>query len=257
MKRRIGLAWAAGLFLGMGCAAPVAAPPTGAASPPLATSSEFLPVASAPEAPEAPEAEPALAPPPPGTVVLHVGDSFVHAGLTQRLEHHFEDLSVRYVVRADASTNSLDWSRRMPAVVAQSDPDLVIVTLGANEIGTSFLGAEARAIRRLVSAIGDRPCVWTTPPLWREESGFFDTLQANVAPCRFFETDRQVGAFLPRRPDRVHPTDESGARWADALFQFLMDQRTGDGEHPWSLLDPPRDELQPRGRRRPLPAASR
>ncbi|NUR77840.1 MAG: hypothetical protein HOQ28_16330, partial [Thermoleophilia bacterium] len=49
---------------------------------------------------------------------LHVGDSFVHSGLTQKLRKHFEALGVRYEVRAEQSTNSLDWSKRVPGEVS-------------------------------------------------------------------------------------------------------------------------------------------
>jgi hypothetical protein len=184
-------------------------------------------------------------------VVLHVGDSFVHAGLTQRLRQLFEPFGVRYEVRAQPSTISLDWAKRLPGEVAQTQPDLVIITLGANEIGSKYLAVQARAIGRIVRAIGGRPCVWTTPPLWIEESGFFDTLQANVSPCRFFETDRHIGAFLPRR-DKVHPTMEGGALWAEKLFEYLSDERAGDAQQPWMLEPSPDDELTPRGHRKPL-----
>lgn len=207
------------------------------------------------EPPSEEHAEVLPAPPRPGTVILHVGDSFVHAGLSQRLRELLGPLDVRYEVRAKASTTTLDWARRLPLEVAQTQPDLVIITLGANEIGSLYPQVQARAVRRIVEAMGSRPCVWTTPPLWLEESGFFDTLQANVSPCRFFETDRHVVTFLPRR-DGVHPTLEAGAVWADGLFNYLMRERTGDELRPWQLTPSPDDEITLRGLRRPLPVTA-
>jgi hypothetical protein len=210
--------------------------------------------AEPPPSPPVPEPLPEPEPVPPpreGTVVLHVGDSFVHAGLSQRLRELFEPLGVRYEARAKPSTITLDWAKRLPSDIAQTRPDLVIITLGANEIGSKYLAIQGRAITRMVRAIGDRPCVWTTPPLWMEESGFFDTIAANVSPCRFFETDRHVGTFLPRRDD-VHPTMEGGALWAEKLFEWLLAGRTGDAERPWHLNPAGEDELAPRGPRQPL-----
>lgn len=207
-----------------------------------------------PAGPE-PEAPPTRRAPPPlprGTAVLHVGDSFVHSGLTQRLREHLAPLGVRYEVRAQHSTNSLDWAKRVPELVASTQPDLVIVTLGGNEIGSKHLPVQARAIRRIVESIGDRACVWTTPPLWRDEDGLFDVLQENLAPCRFFETDVEVGSYLPRRDDGIHPTAEGGARWADALFAYLERERAGEPK-PWSLVEAPPSERTPRGRRSALP----
>ncbi len=185
---------------------------------------------------------------PKGTVVLHVGDSFVHSGLTQGLRPKLEALGVRYDVHAEKSTNSLDWAKRVPGLVASTQPDLVIITLGGNEIGSQHLDVEARAVKRIVQAIGDRPCVWTTPPLWRDESGVFDTIQESLAPCRFFETDVVVGKFIPRREDKIHPTPEGGAMWADALYGWLMVERTG-APKPWSMKAAPDAERAPKGRR--------
>lgn len=190
---------------------------------------------------------------PRGTAVLHVGDSFVHSGLTQALRPKLEALGVRYEVHAEKSTNSMDWAKRVPALVASMQPDLVIITLGGNEIGSTHLDVEARAVRRIVEAIGNRPCVWTTPPLWREELGVFDTIAKNLAPCRFFETDVVVGKFIPRREDKIHPTPEGGAMWADALYGWLVRERVGDPK-PWSFkADTAGDAPLERGHRGPLP----
>jgi hypothetical protein len=188
---------------------------------------------------------------PKGTVVLHVGDSFVHSGLTQELRKKLEPLGVKYEVRAEKSTNSLDWAKRMPELVSATQPDLVIVTLGGNEIGSKYLDVEARAVERIVQAIGNRPCVWTTPPLWMEESGVFDAIQTHLGSCRFFETDAIVGSYLPRR-DGIHPTMEGGAIWGDALFAWLDTERVG-GQSAWALRPAPETERTAKGRRGPLP----
>lgn len=182
--------------------------------------------------------------------MLHVGDSFVHSGLTQRLRQLLEPHAVRYEVRAEVSTNSLDWAKRMPEIVASTQPDLVIVTLGGNEIGSKHLDVQKRAAERIVKAIGNRPCVWTSPPLWTEEEGLFDAVSASVAPCRYFETDVVVGKFIPRRGDKIHPTPEGGALWAEALYGWLLRERKGPD---WQLAAGKPEETAPKGRRGPLP----
>lgn len=236
--------------------APVSAAQPAAAAPSVTATSVSAETASlAPPTESAVPAAPPPAAPPPlpkGTVVLHVGDSFVHSGLTQGLRPKLEALGVRYDVHAEKSTNSLDWAKRVPGLVASTQPDLVIITLGGNEIASQHLDVEARAVKRIVASIGDRPCVWTTPPLWREESGVFDTIQASLAPCRFFETDVVVGKFIPRRDDKIHPTPEGGAMWADALYDWLVAERTGSPK-PWSMREAPADERSPHGKRGPLP----
>jgi len=227
----------------------LASPAPLSASPVATIATDASPPAAALSATAAP------APPPPlpkGTTVLHVGDSFVHSGLTQALKPKLEALGVHYEVRGEKSTNSLDWAKRVPELVASIKPDLVIVTLGGNEIGSEHLDVQARAVHRIVEAIGDRPCIWTTPPLWREEEGLFDTIASSLGHCRFFETDRIVGKFIPRREDKIHPTPEGGAMWADALYDWTMHERIG-APSPWALAPSPEDEKAPRGKRNALP----
>ncbi|MFO0619457.1 MAG: SGNH/GDSL hydrolase family protein [Polyangiaceae bacterium] len=243
--------------VGCGGSAPVARE-----SAPVAATPAALPIASAepstsPVAALVPSEPPvAEAPPPPplpeGTMILHVGDSFVHSGLTQALKPKFKALGAKYEVRAEHSTNSMDWAKRVPGLVAAIRPDLVIVTLGGNEIGSKWLDVEANAVGRIVAAIGDRPCIWTTPPLWREEEGVFDTIAKSLGHCRFFETDVQVGTFIPRRDDKIHPTAEGGAMWAEALYGYLVRERAG-APLPWSLKDGPPDEKATKGKRNALP----
>jgi hypothetical protein len=248
------------LAFSMGCGSaeptPASAPHAALAAPSAMPSAEATPVAAMLTPPSAdPVAAPAAKEPPPipaGTMILHVGDSFVHSGLTQALKPKFKALGAKYEVRAEKSTNSLDWAKRVPGLVASIRPDLVIVTLGGNEIGSQWLDVEAKAVGRIVEAIGDRPCVWTTPPLWREEEGVFDTIAKTLGHCRFFETDVQVGQFIPRREDKIHPTAEGGAMWADALYGYLMKERAGEPT-PWSLRDGPPDEKAEKGKRNALP----
>ena len=246
------------VVLAAGCSAG-SGPPSSVDRAPAAREARTTPAASdaspahapPPAPPPGPEHVAPSAPPlPKGTVVLHVGDSFVHSGLSQRLRERLAPLEVKYEVRAQHSTNSLDWAKRVPELVTSTQPDLVIITLGGNEIGSKHLDVQARAAKRIVAAIGARPCVWTTPPLWMAESGLFDTLAEAIAPCRFFETDQIVGRYLPRRDDRIHPTAEGGAMWADALFDYLMAERSGER---WRLAEAPASERKRRGLRGPLP----
>jgi hypothetical protein len=229
-----------------------AASASASSSPENASTAEASSRSPTPSSPPIPTAAAKEATPlPKSTAVLHVGDSFVHSGLTQRLRTHFDALGVRYEVHAEKSTNSLDWAKRVPALVSATQPDLVLITLGGNEIGSVHLDVQARAIKKIVSSIGDRPCVWMTPPLWREELGLFDTLTANIAPCRVFETDAQIKRFIPRREDKIHPTVEGGALWADGLYAWLMRERVGDPK-PWSLSPGDPNEATPKGHRFPL-----
>lgn len=242
-------------------AAPSAAPPSPATAAVAGDAAAPDALAGAPErgsdgadagpdaapAEEAAKSRPEPPPIPPSTAVLHVGDSMVPQ-LARALRPRFREYGVRYEMRFEQSTFTSTWAGRMPALVAATQPHLVLVTLGGNELANPQPENHARFVRRIVESIGARPCIWITPPLWRDETGIFDVIQKNAAPCRFFETDVHVDGPIERVGDGIHPTPDGGVTWADALWPWLMDERVG-GEQPWALRPGPPEEYAPRGRR--------
>ncbi|MGK3994203.1 SGNH/GDSL hydrolase family protein [Sorangium sp. So ce1024] len=237
--------------------APAGSPPPGVASAAAAAPEPPAPAAPSGAAAEAQDAEPPAAPQeltvPPNTAVLHIGDSFALAGFAQALRPRMEALRVRYAVKAETSSYTVTWASRMELLVANYQPDLVIISLGANEVENVNPPAHAGAVRRIVKAIGGRPCVWVSPPLWRKDTGIIDVIRTNSAPCRFFDSDALVPGPIPRKKDKIHPNAEGGARWAEAFWSWLTaeHQPAGEGEpgakrSPWALRPPPPEEHRSR-----------
>jgi hypothetical protein len=209
----------------------------------------------------APTAPPPPAPPPipPNTVVLSVGDSFLLAGFSQALKPKLLSLGVRYEVRSEQSSYTVTWAGKMELVVANTQPDLVIINLGANEMSNTDPPTHANAVRRIVKYIGDRPCVWVSPPSWRKDTGILDVIRQNTAPCRFFDSDEHVKEPIPRQSDKIHPNSEGGAIWAAAFWKWLQEERApaeapAEGatpakkSSPWKLKPAPLEEHQPKAK---------
>ena len=251
------------LLLLAGCASAPAAPalrdPVApaivdtSALPSASASSSTIPAAASAVAPivEAPVTAPAkVAAPPPiptGTAVLHIGDSFAVAGFAQALRPRMQALGVRYEVRAETSSYTTTWAGKMELVIANTQPDLVIVNLGANEFTNTDPPSHAPAVRRIVKAIGNRPCVWVSPPSWRKDTGITAVMRENSAPCRFFDSDALVTTPIARQSDKIHPTGAGGAIWAEAFWSWLNQQRAPAEEgsikgSPWRLLPAPPEE---------------
>jgi hypothetical protein len=208
-------------------AAPPADPPAAPPAAPAVTASSEAPAAGQ-VAPVAPAAQPS--PIPRGTVVLHIGDSFALAGFAKSLKPRMKELGVRYEVRAETSSFTTTWSGKIERVVADTQPDLVIVNLGANEVANIDPPAHAPAVRHIVATLAGRPCVWVSPPSWRKDTGIGDVIRKNSAPCRYFDSDKLVPVAIPRQSDHIHPTDAGGALWADAFWAWLQDQRVADDD---------------------------
>ena len=182
--------------------------------------------------------------------MLQIGDSFTDAGFKQALKVKLEALGTTYVVKSEKGTYTTTWASRMPPLIAQYKPDLVVITLGANEVANTEPPTHAPYVRRIVDAIGGKPCVWVGPPLWRKDTGIIDVIREHSAPCRFFDSDAIIKDPLPRQKDGIHPSDKGGAIWVEHFWTWLQAERAPQGvadAFPWGLRPAPADEHKPKG----------
>jgi hypothetical protein len=172
---------------------------------------------------------------PKNTLVLHVGDSFA-GSLGVPLGKRFKAAGLRTVLEFETSSYIPTWAsgEELEKYVGRYMPDLVLVTLGANEFEIPNPEQRANAVRRLVKRLNGVPCVWISPPKWKEDSGVLAVVRDNCAPCRYLDSDTIV-RDLPRRKDGIHPSDDAREIWADAVLAWLTRERAGTPEHPWEL----------------------
>ena len=179
---------------------------------------------------------PALPSLPKGTVVLQVGDSMADA-LGKDLGRELEARGVRSILKAKEATYIPEWagfSMGLKNLLIIHKPDLVIITLGGNEVAMRDPSVRAEPVRKIVEAIGDRPCVWVGAPLWGPHTGILDVIRSNCSPCRFVDTNALV-PNLERLKDGVHPTLPERKRWAKAMVEWLALNRDPAGTRPWDL----------------------
>ena len=234
--------------------APVAAPagaravaPAAAAAPPAAATSAS-PAASQPIATAGPESSPgvpvepaptpqvALAPElPAGTKVLQVGDSFA-AALGVELGKLLKHSGLRTSLETKTPSYIGDWAFGpvLRKAISDYNPDLVLITLGANEVEIPVPAQRVGPIQRLVKSLGDRPCVWILPPLWKQDTGLMQVIKDNASPCQVLDSSTLVPS-LPRGRDHIHPSSEGRVLWATAVFEWLKKAREPQGPRPWSL----------------------
>ncbi len=211
------------------------APAPSASVAPSATSA----AEPAPATAESPAPAPAPIPElPKNTLVLHVGDSFA-ASLGLPLGKRFKAAGVRYILEYETASYVPTWAfgKALPKFIAKYNPDFVMVTLGANEIEITNPEQRAGAVKRLVKELGNRPCLWVLPPLWKADTGFMKVIRDNAAPCRCLDSTALVGD-LPRKKDKIHPNEEGREVWAEAVFNWLGRERQGSAERPWALKAP-------------------
>ncbi|HVJ21894.1 MAG TPA: SGNH/GDSL hydrolase family protein [Polyangiaceae bacterium] len=212
--------------------APTGEPAVASEQPSGVTAAEPLPSQAKTE----PQSAPADLP--KGTLVLHVGDSFA-ASLGVPLGKRFKAAGVRYILEFETASYVPTWAfgEALPKYVGKYNPDLVMVTLGANEIEIPNPEQRAGAVKRLVKHLGGRPCVWVLPPLWKADTGFMKVISESSAPCRVIDSTSLVGD-LPRKKDKIHPNEEGREVWADAVFGWLSRELESTSERPWTFKAP-------------------
>ena len=169
--------------------------------------------------------------PPVPRVVLHVGDSTVGdgGGLELALEKRFKAIGTRefhHDAWVSASIWSVEHTDKLKKMLLRYRPDLVILTLGTNDVfhpTPGMLGGPIADIAHKAATVGGkRPCWWIGPPTWKKDLGLVAVIKDHAAPCRFFDSSLMG---IERRPDGIHPTDKGGEEWATRFWDAYLTER--------------------------------
>ena len=151
--------------------------------------------------------------------VLHVGDSMVPL-VANYLKPIVERRGGKYHIISKVSSSTSTWAsqRLLHEATYDYDPDLILISLGSNELFAPPSPEQVRDVRQLVEHTRGRPCLWIAPPAWKKDRGFLELLRANLGHCRYFDSTR---LDLPRMKDGRHPSWAGGHRWATAVWKAL------------------------------------
>ena len=156
----------------------------------------------------------------PPKSVLHVGDSMVggFGGLTKALEAHFKPLGSKFARdwQTSVSIQTYAHDKKFGELIAKNDPDLVIITLGANDMAAPFPKSLAPFIAAIAKKTAGRECWWLPPVPWSKDTALIQVIKDNAAPCKVYDGS---SLKVSRGPDGIHPTDGGGAVWAKGFVE--------------------------------------
>jgi hypothetical protein len=173
---------------------------------------------------------------PKGTRVLHVGDSFAGA-LGIELNKVFAAAGVVGRLEFEKSTYIPTWahSAKLSGLLTSFKPDLVIISLGANELENPEPEKRAPLIQKIVNSLGSRACVWVAPVLWEgAKSSLLDVIRANVGHCVYLDSNAVV-TKMPRAADKIHPAMAARPDWALVTARWLAYHRKLTEALPWAF----------------------
>lgn len=164
--------------------------------------------------------------------VLHTGDSMVGGGLSRALGPMFVADGSKYFrdVIESGTIHEFSQNDHLPKLLKSINPDLILISLGANHIhqGSDPAKEIAPYVAKLIKRVEKIDCYWIAPPIWKpEQQAFNDWLKEHVAPCKFYDGTDPKGANLEisRRADKIHPDEKGGEVWAADFWKFFK----GDG----------------------------
>jgi hypothetical protein len=196
--------------------------------------------AAAPDAaPETTDASTEPLPLPEGTTVLHIGDSMAGA-LGIALNEELKKRKVKGVLRYKEATfiPTWAWGKELPLYMAQYNPDLVVITLGTNEVKMLDPTIRAPTIKRIIERLKGKPCVWVAPPQWAGETDMYRVLRESIPPCRYMDTEK-LYPKMPKVDDHIHPSMGARKEWARRVVDWLARERRPSAELPWQLAPAP------------------
>src|SRR5512133_61594 len=163
---------------------------------------------------------------PKGTRVLHVGDSFAGA-LGIELNKVLRAAGLNAKLEFEQSTYIPTWahSAKFASLLSTFKPDLVLISLGANELENPEPEKRAPLGQRSVNSIGETPGVWIAPVLWQgAKDSLLQVIRANVGRCVYLDSN-EVVKKMPRAGDRIHPSMAARRDWASATARWLAYHR--------------------------------
>ena len=142
---------------------------------------------------------PLLLPTPAGPVpaarakrILHVGDSMVPLvgnylrpivqAPWQKLRHRERRIVAR-------RSNGADRSDILQQAMFRYDPEVILISLGSNELFEREPEARAPRIRQIIADTRGRPCMWISPPAWQKDFGFLEVVQKNLGAMSLLRFD--------------------------------------------------------------------
>ena len=168
--------------------------------------------------------------------MLHIGDSFAGA-LGVELGRQLEQRDITSILRYETATYipTWAWSPKLDTYLNRYKPDLVVITLGGNELQVPDPEDRIRNIKKLIGRLRGTPCVWVAIPLWEgAKPRMIDVIRDNSAPCAFMDTNALIPE-MARAKDKIHPSMSAREQWARVAVNWLLQHRSPSGGRPWAI----------------------
>ena len=170
--------------------------------------------------------------------MLHIGDSMAGA-VGIELNRALEPLGVKGILKYKTASfiPTWAWGEELGVYLARFHPDLVVISLGTNELEIVEPERRGPQIERLVKRLAGVPCVWLLPPVGAlPHNGLPEVIRAHASPCVCAD-HQEIYPAMPRIGDKIHPTMAARKEWAERLIAWLAAHRKPTAGRPWEIAE--------------------
>lgn len=123
------------------------------------------------------------------------------------------------------SSTTKKWSQtnRLVKLIQEYKPDVVLFTLGANELFLPNIKSREPYIKDIIAKMDtiNMPFVWLGPPNWKDDTGINDLIRKHIGEDRFFYSgDLRDTLNGKRQKDGAHPNRAGAKIWANLVMDW-------------------------------------
>ncbi len=151
--------------------------------------------------------------------ILLTGDSMGDGlFIALRKIRHANNAEINYAPWYGSTSTKWAAETRLQTSIAEYQPDLVIFTMGANELFTPVSPQRVGQVKSLITQFGTAEYIWVGPPNWKPDWGTDSLFQAQVGSAHYFVSKNLL---LDRRKDGAHPTAAASEEWARVIVDWI------------------------------------
>ena len=149
---------------------------------------------------------------------LFIGDSMVEPLAYRFYDYCKQSGDTMYAVTWYGSTTMAWSSSTLDYYINEVRPTFLIFCMGSNELQTKDMKVLNENLNRMLTKVGDLPCIFIGPPNTKPDNGLNNEIAKVFGKKRYFNSQT---IEMERRQDHLHPTNSGARIWMDEVAEWM------------------------------------
>ena len=152
---------------------------------------------------------------------LFIGDSMVEPLAYRFYDYCKQSGDTMYAVTWYGSTTMAWSSSTLDYYIKEVRPTYLIFCMGSNELYTKNMQVVNESLNRMLTKVGDLPCIFIGPPNTKPDNGLNDEIAKVFGKKRYFNSQT---IEMERTKDHLHPTTSGARIWMDEVAEWMTSE---------------------------------